>query len=70
MSDPDSVWKDQSGKTKRIQRARKILLNSPDIRNDKVNEVRAEIAEGRFHIKSKEVASKILQDILSSSKFP
>ncbi len=70
MSNPDDVRKGKSGRTKRIKRAREIALSAPDIRMDKVNKLRAEIAEGRFQVKSKDVADKILQDILISPKFP
>ncbi len=58
-----------SGRAKSIQRAREVALNTPDIRKEKVNDVRAEIAEGRFQIDSEAVAGKILQDILVNSKF-
>ena len=58
-----------SSKAKDIQKAHEVLKNSPDIRVDKVNRVKAEIAEGRFHVDSDELAEKILKDIITESKF-
>lgn len=55
-------------KIKRIQRTREITLSAPDIRADKVSDIRAEIAAGRFQVDSEAVAGKILQDILASAK--
>ena len=53
-----------------IQRVQEIALDAPDIREDKVNETLAEIAEGRFQVDSEAVAKKMLQDILASPKLP
>ena len=58
-----------SSKAKDIQKAHEVLKNSSDIRVDKVNRVKAEIAEGRFHVNSDELAEKILKDIITESKF-
>ena len=58
-----------SSKAKDIQKAHEVLKNSSDIRVDKVNRVKAEIAEGRFHVDSDELAEKILKDIITESKF-
>ena len=59
-----------AAKTKNIRRTREIAPDAPDIRADKVNNIRAEIAEGRFHIDNEAVAGKMLQDILANAKFP
>ncbi|HAX46265.1 MAG TPA: flagellar biosynthesis anti-sigma factor FlgM, partial [Nitrospina sp.] len=42
---------------------------SPDIRVDKVERIKTEIAEGRFHVDSHELAEKILKDVIAESKF-
>ena len=47
----------------------KWSVNSPDIRVDKVERVKAEIAEGRFHVNSDKLAEKILKDVITDSKF-
>jgi flagellar biosynthesis anti-sigma factor FlgM len=57
-----------TAKIKRIQRTREITLSAPDIRADKVNDIRAEIAAGRFEVDSETVAGKMLQDILVNAK--
>ena len=58
-----------SSEAKDIQKAHEVVKNSSDIRVDKVNRVKAEIAEGRFHIDSNELAEKILKDVITESKF-
>lgn len=58
-----------SAKAKDIQKAHEAVKNSSDIRVDKVERVKVEIAEGRFHVKSDELAEKILKDVLTESKF-
>ena len=58
-----------SSKAKDIQKAHEAVKNSSDIRVDKVERVKVEIAEGRFHINSDKLAEKILKDIITESKF-
>ena len=58
-----------SSEAKDIQKAHEALKNSSDIRVDKVERVKAEIAEGRFHVDSNELAEKILKDVITESKF-
>ena len=58
-----------SSKAKDIQKAHEAVKNSSDIRVDKVERVKAEIAEGRFHVNSEELAEKILKDVITESKF-
>ena len=58
-----------SSKAKDIQKAHEAVKNSSDIRVDKVKRVKAEIAEGRFHVDSKELAEKILKDVITEAKF-
>ena len=57
-----------SSKAKDIQKAHEAVKNSSDIRVDKVERVKAEIAEGRFHVDSAELAEKILKDVIIESK--
>jgi len=58
-----------SSKAKDIQKAHEAVKNSSDIRVDKVERVKTEIAEGRFHVDSDELAEKILKDVITESKF-
>ena len=58
-----------SSKAKDIQKAHEAVKNSSDIRVDKVERVKTEIAEGRFHVNSEELAEKILKDVITDSKF-
>ena len=58
-----------SSKAKDIQKSHEAVKNSSDIRVDKVEEIKAAIAEGRFHVDSRELAEKILKDVIVESKF-
>jgi len=58
-----------SSKAKDIQKAHEAVKNSSDIRVDKVERVKAEIAEGRFHVNSDKLAEKILKDVITEAKF-
>ena len=52
-----------------IQRALAAAKSAPDIRIEKVERIKTEIEEGRFHVDSKDLAEKILNDIIIESKF-
>ena len=59
-----------TAKTKNILQTRQTALSAPDVRADKVSDIRTEIAAGRFQVDSEAVAGKMLQDILANAKFP
>ena len=58
-----------SSKAKGIQQAQEVVKSSPDVRTEKVNRIKKEIAEGRFNIDSDVLAEKILKDIITESAF-
>jgi negative regulator of flagellin synthesis FlgM len=58
-----------SSQAKDIQKAHEAIKSSPDIRVDKVERIKTEIAEGYFHVDSHELAEKILKDVIAESKF-
>ena len=58
-----------SSKAKDIQKAFEAAKSSPDIRVDKVERIKNSIADGTFHVDSKDLAEKILKDIITESKF-
>ena len=58
-----------SAKAKGIQKALETVQSTPDIRTEKINRIKTEIAEGRFQIHSEAVAEKILSELLSESEF-
>ena len=58
-----------SSKAKDIQKSHEAVKNSSDIRVDKVDRIKAAIAEGNFHVDSHELAEKILKDVIVESKF-
>ena len=58
-----------SSKAKDIQKSHEAIRNSSDIRVDKVEKIKAAIAEGRFHVDSHELAEKILKDVIVESSF-
>ena len=58
-----------STKAKDIQKSHEAVRNSSDIRVDKVDKIKAAIADGSFHVDSHELAEKILKDVISEAKF-
>ena len=58
-----------STKAKDIQKSHEAVRNSSDIRVDKVDKIKAAIADGTFHTDSHELAEKILKDVISEAKF-
>lgn len=46
-----------------FQTAQKVLSTTPDIREDKVNEIKAKIKSGTYNVSAEEVADKILSSI-------
>ena len=58
-----------SSKAKDIQKSHEAVKSSSDIRVDKVDKIKAAIAEGSFHVDSHELAEKILKDVIVESEF-
>jgi flagellar biosynthesis anti-sigma factor FlgM len=58
-----------STKAKDIQKSHEAVRNSSDIRVDKVDKIKAAVADGSFHVDSHELAEKILKDVISEAKF-
>ena len=58
-----------SAKAKNIQKAQETVKSSPDIRTEKVNRIKKEIADGTFRVDSGVLAEKILEDMIKESKF-
>ncbi len=58
-----------SSRAKDIQKSHQAVKNSSDIRVDRVDRIKAAIADGSFHVDSHELAEKILKDVITESKF-
>ena len=58
-----------SSKAKDMQRAHEVIKSSPDIRTEKVNRIKKEIADGTFRVETEELAGKILKDIITERTF-
>ncbi|MBT3515515.1 MAG: flagellar biosynthesis anti-sigma factor FlgM [Nitrospina sp.] len=58
-----------SSKAKDIQKSHEAVKNSSDIRVDRVDRIKAAIADGSFHVDSKDLAEKILKDMILEAKF-
>lgn len=58
-----------SSKARGIQKALETVKSSPDIRAEKVNRIKSQIADGTFHVDSEVLAEKILQEIITESRF-
>lgn len=52
-----------SGTAKDFQTVYKLLNNTPDVREDKVNAVREQIQSGTYNVRAEEVADKILSRV-------
>ena len=51
-----------SPEAKQIQEAKKIIDSLPDIREDKVAEIRARIEDGTYSVDSEKIASKMIKE--------
>lgn len=52
-----------------IAKISEIVKASPDIRTEKVERIKNEIAQGTYSVDGEEIAQKILEEILAESKF-
>ena len=58
-----------SAKAKGIQKALETIQTSPDIRSEKVAEIKSQIASNTYQIDSEALAEKILREIITESQF-
>lgn len=58
-----------SAKAKGIQKALETVQTSPDIRSEKVAEIKNRIASNSYRVDSGALAEKVLQEILTESQF-
>ncbi|MEK6591207.1 MAG: flagellar biosynthesis anti-sigma factor FlgM [Nitrospinota bacterium] len=56
-----------SERVKDIQKAKEITKNTPDVRTERVAELKEQIEKGKYHINSKDIAEKMLKDVVSES---
>ena len=58
-----------SSKAKDIQKATEAMNAAPDIRIEKVDRIKEQIANGSYSVSSEQLAEKILENIITDSKF-
>ncbi len=58
-----------SAKAKGIQKALETVQTSPDIRSEKVDAIKTQIASNTYQVDSEAIAERILQEIISESQF-
>jgi negative regulator of flagellin synthesis FlgM len=58
-----------SSKAKDIQKATEAVSTAPDIRTEKVERIKNEIAKGDYRVSSEDLAEKVLENIITESKF-
>ena len=49
---------------KKIQEAKKLMDSIPDIREEKVAKIKAQIQNGAYHVEEKKLAAKIIRESL------
>jgi len=60
---------DLSAKAKGIQKTLETVQASPDVRSEKVAEIKSQIASNTYQVDSQALAEKILQEIITESQF-
>ena len=60
---------DISSKAKDIQKATEAVNAAPDIRIEKVDRIKEQIANGSYSVSSEQLAEKILENIITESNF-
>ena len=58
-----------SAKAKGIQKALETVQTSPDVRSEKVAEIKSQIDSNTYQVDSAALAEKILQEIITESQF-
>ena len=58
-----------SSKAKDIQKATEAVNAAPDIRIEKVDRIKDQIANGSYSVSSEQLSEKILENIITESKF-
>ena len=58
-----------SSKAKDIQKATEAVNAAPDIRIEKVNQIKEQIANGTYKVSSEQLAEKIIENIITESNF-
>lgn len=58
-----------SAKAKGIQKALETVQTSPDVRSEKVAEIKSQIASNTYQVDSEALAEKILREIITESQF-
>jgi len=58
-----------SSKAKDIQKATEAVNTAPDIRVEKVDRIKDQIANGDYRVSSEQLAEKVLENIIKESKF-
>lgn len=65
VSNPDCVEISQIGKE--FQIAQQAVAATPDIREDKVNAIKASIASGTYNVSAEELADKLIDSFFDQS---
>ena len=63
----DSIKEDKvflSPQAKKIQEAKKIMSSIPEIREEKIAQIKAQIENGTYHVEGKKIAAKMLKESL------
>lgn len=61
----DSAKAEISSRAKEMAQAKQVAMDTPDVRDSKIAELREKIASGKYKVDSKAVADKLVDDHLS-----
>ncbi len=65
--DPGAAKTEISGKAKELAHAKDVASQTPDIREQKIAEIKARIAAGKYEVNSKAIADRMVDEHLTSS---
>lgn len=66
-ADPSAARTEISGKAKDLAHAKDVASQAPDIREQKIAEIKARIAAGKYEVNSKAIADRMVDEHLTSN---
>jgi|APCry1669190691_1035309.scaffolds.fasta_scaffold01221_4 negative regulator of flagellin synthesis FlgM len=58
-----------SSRAKELAQAKELASSAPDVRVDRVAQLKKQIAEGNYHVSSEDIADRMVEDHLRTADF-